>query len=76
LEEDALVDFPAFSLTIVKTRWRALSVSLGSVGYSTLSERRDSESSWYKANLDLKLLKLTRQIYLPPLLLSSPPYPT
>lgn len=35
LEEEALADFPPYSLTIVKTQWRALSVSLGSVGYST-----------------------------------------
>jgi hypothetical protein len=34
LEEGALADFPPFSLTIVKTQWRALSVSLGSVGYT------------------------------------------
>lgn len=38
LEEDALADFPPFSLTIVKTQWRALSVSLGSVGYSTFTK--------------------------------------
>lgn len=34
LEEEALHDFPPYSLTIVKTQWRALSVSLGSVGYT------------------------------------------
>jgi hypothetical protein len=34
LDEGTVFEFPEYSLTIVKTAWRALSVSFGSVGYS------------------------------------------
>ena len=34
LDEDTVMEFPENSLVVVRTPWRALSVSFGSVGYS------------------------------------------